>query len=78
MLWLGEQISEKGIGNGVSLMIFAGIVLSSPSDGAADLAGVQNGAVGWWSIPILLVIFLGATWFIVYSPPHSGGYRSNT
>lgn len=66
MLWLGEQISEKGIGNGVSLMIFAGIILSLPLMAENIWTGVQNGAVPIYSIPILLVIFVAATWFIVY------------
>lgn len=66
MLWLGEQISEKGIGNGVSLMIFAGIILSLPTEAARLLQGVRDNVVAWWSIAIILVIFLVATWFIVY------------
>lgn len=65
MLWLGEQISEKGIGNGVSLMIFAGIVVSMPyqSERLIDWAGASPG--GWISVIGLTVIFLAATWFIV-------------
>jgi preprotein translocase subunit SecY len=66
MLWLGEQISEKGIGNGVSLMIFAGIIISLPGL-ATDLArGVRNGVVSPFSVVAVLLIFLAATWFIVY------------
>jgi preprotein translocase subunit SecY len=66
MLWLGEQISEKGIGNGVSLMIFAGIILSLPNQAERLWSGVRDGEVHLWSIAILLVLFVGATWFIVY------------
>lgn len=65
LLWLGEQVSEKGIGNGVSLMIFAGIVISIPN--MFDLVGqaIANGAVHWWQAGILLALFLGTTWLIV-------------
>jgi preprotein translocase subunit SecY len=66
MLWLGEQISERGIGNGVSLMIFAGIVLSLPTQGEQLWNGLQNGIVKWWSVAIVVAIFLAATWAIVY------------
>ena len=66
MLWLGEQISEKGIGNGVSLMIFAGIVLSLPNQFVRLWEGYQQGIVHWYSLLLIAAIFLGATWFIVY------------
>ena len=66
MLWLGEQISEKGIGNGVSLMIFAGIILSLPGQASNLWEGYKENAVHWWSLAIVLVVFLVATWFIVY------------
>lgn len=66
MLWLGEQISERGIGNGVSLMIFAGIVLSLPAQGQQLWKGLESGVVQWYSIAIILIIFLIATWGIVY------------
>lgn len=66
MLWIGEQISERGIGNGVSLMIFAGIVLSLPRQADHLMQGVKDGVVHFWSPIIIILIFLGATWFIVY------------
>ncbi|HEY0866858.1 MAG TPA: preprotein translocase subunit SecY [Fimbriimonas sp.] len=65
VLWLGEQISEKGIGNGVSLMIFAGIILSLPGQGAALWRGVQDGVVNPISVLIVILVFVAATWFIV-------------
>jgi preprotein translocase subunit SecY len=66
MLWLGEQISEKGIGNGVSLMIFAGIILSLPGQADNLIRGMRGGDVHWWSLVIIFAIFVAATWFIVY------------
>jgi preprotein translocase subunit SecY len=66
MLWLGEQISEKGIGNGTSLMIFAGIILSLPTTGEMLLQGFRDGAIAWWSVVLVFVIFIAVTWLIVY------------
>ena len=42
IMWLGEQITERGIGNGISLIIFAGIVAGMPRPPSADLADVQG------------------------------------
>ncbi len=55
VMWLGEQISERGIGNGISLIIFAGIVVSFPSGLTSMLAGMKTGAMD-----PLKMIFLGA------------------
>lgn len=66
VLWMGEQISEKGIGNGVSLMIFAGIILSLPLQAQTLFDGAMKGFVAWWSIAIIAVLFFAATWFIVF------------
>ncbi len=65
MLWLGEQISEKGIGNGVSLMIFAGIILALPFQAEKIMRGVHDGVVKYWSILVVAVLFLATTWLIV-------------
>lgn len=65
VLWLGEQISEKGIGNGVSLMIFAGIVLSLPNQVVQVWGAYQEGFAQWWELGLLAVLFLGTTWLIV-------------
>lgn len=65
-LWIGEQISEKGIGNGVSLMIFAGIILSMPYQFNLMLKGVSEGAINWFQLAIVLIIFVAMTWVIIY------------
>jgi preprotein translocase subunit SecY len=54
LMWLGEQITERGIGNGISLIIFAGIAAGLPSAIAGTLELVRTGA---FSILIALVIF---------------------
>ncbi len=58
IMWLGEQVSERGIGNGISLVIFAGIVAGMPSAGATALEFVREGEMG------VLVLF-GLTLFMV-------------
>jgi preprotein translocase subunit SecY len=66
VLWLGEQIQEKGIGQGVSLMIFAGIVVSFPMMVDSILVQIQAGIKQWWQLALLLLIFVGVTMLIVY------------
>ncbi len=55
VMWLGEQISERGIGNGISLIIFAGIVVSFPTGLNSMIAGLRTG-----SMDPLKMLFLGA------------------
>lgn len=64
-LWLGEQISERGIGNGVSLMIFAGIIISLPSTFGTIGAGVRDHVISIFSVIGLILIFLATTWGVV-------------
>jgi preprotein translocase subunit SecY len=66
MLWLGEQISEKGIGNGVSLLIFAGIVISLPNLVSIIVTSVQNGNIQWFQALMVLALLLVTTWFVVF------------
>jgi preprotein translocase subunit SecY len=65
-LWLGERISERGIGNGVSLMIFAGIVVGLPYQLEKLSAGLRDGAIQWYQVALLLAVFFVATWLVVY------------
>jgi len=69
IMWLGEQITERGVGNGMSLLIFAGIVVGLPR-GIADLIEkARNAAWGAMTFPLLvfLIIFMVAVvGFIVY------------
>ncbi len=65
MLWLGEQISERGIGNGVSLMIFAGIMISMPSQAGQIYNQMVDGFIEWYQVAFLVLIFLAVTWLIV-------------
>jgi preprotein translocase subunit SecY len=55
LMWLGEQISEKGIGNGISLLIFTGIIARFPNDWIRTYEAVRVG-----SMKLFTLIFLGA------------------
>jgi preprotein translocase subunit SecY len=57
LMWLGEQITERGIGNGISLIIFAGIAAGLPQAIGGTLELTRTGA---FSIPLVLLLFAGA------------------
>ena len=57
LMWLGEQITERGLGNGISLIIFAGIAAGLPSAIGNTLEMARTGA---FSIPLVLALFFGA------------------
>ena len=56
LMWLGEQITERGIGNGISIIIFAGIVAGLPSAVGSTLELARTGA---FSIPLVIFLFIG-------------------
>jgi preprotein translocase subunit SecY len=66
LLWLGEQITEKGLGNGVSLMIFASIVASMPYQVSRTYELLREGTITFGQILLLLVIFVATVWGVVY------------
>src|SRR5204862_3350460 len=69
VMWLGEQITERGIGNGMSILIFAGIVVGLPR-GVADLIDkIKTSAWGSFTAPamiILVALMIAVVGFIVY------------
>jgi preprotein translocase subunit SecY len=56
IMWLGEQITERGIGNGISLIIFAGIVAGLPSAVANTAALVRSGEIAYYMIAVILAL----------------------
>ena len=66
LMWLGEQVTERGIGNGVSLIIFAGIVAGLPSAVFGTIEQVQNGEMSSIAVIAIAAIVLGFTWFVVF------------
>jgi len=66
LMWLGEQITARGIGNGISLIIFAGIVAELPSALVNTLELGRQGALSTWLIMAILVMAIGVIAFIVF------------
>jgi len=66
LLWLGEQITSRGVGNGVSLIIFSGIVANLPSALAGTLDLGRTGALSTGFIIFLLAMAVGVIYFIVF------------
>ena len=66
LMWLGEQITERGIGNGISLIIFAGIVAGLPAALGGTLELTRTGEIGIPTVLMLLALALGVIWFIVF------------
>ena len=65
LMWLGEQITERGVGNGISLIIFAGIVAGLPRAVAGTLELVNTGQLSIPATLIILGLILGVIYFIV-------------
>ncbi|MDG2353267.1 MAG: preprotein translocase subunit SecY [Gammaproteobacteria bacterium] len=66
LMWLGEQITEKGIGNGISMIIFAGIVSGLPSAFGSTLSLVSTGELTVILVAILFAMTLLVTAFVVF------------
>ncbi len=66
LMWLGEQITARGVGNGISLIIFAGIVAELPRALAGTLELGRTGALSALFIIFLLIMAVGVITFIVF------------
>ena len=67
IMWLGEQVTERGIGNGMSLIIFAGIVVNLPAAVLNTLDQLRTGQMGLFRLlmlSILMILVIGAVVFI--------------
>lgn len=58
VMWLGEQITERGIGNGVSLIITVGIIAMYPTDILNTIRGLQSGTLSWFVLGALLIFMV--------------------
>ena len=65
LMWLGEQITERGVGNGISLIIFAGIVAGLPRAIAGTLELVNTGQLSIPATLFILILVIGVVYFIV-------------
>jgi len=66
LMWLGEQISERGIGNGISIIIFAGIVAGLPSAIAGTLELARTGELHALVVLLIMVLATAVTAFVVF------------
>jgi preprotein translocase subunit SecY len=67
VMWLGEQITERGIGNGISLVIFAGIAAGIPSGIKDTINLFNNGELSGLNLGIVAAVMLAAFWIIIYT-----------
>lgn len=66
LMWLGEQATEKGIGNGISIIIFASIVSRLPAGAAQLMEQVRQGQIQILVFILILAIVVGVTLFVVF------------
>ncbi len=66
LMWVGEQVTERGVGNGVSLIIFAGIVAGLPSAVISTVEGFRNGTISAIALILIALTVVGFTYFVVF------------
>jgi len=66
LMWLGEQITERGIGNGISVLIFAGIVAGMPSAVGQTAEMARQGEMHLLALLLIAVIVFAVTFFVVF------------
>src|SRR3546814_13030293 len=66
LMWVGEQVTERGVGNGVSLIIFAGIVAGLPGAVITTLESFRNGDMSAISLILIVLVVYAFTFFVVF------------
>nr|WP_028008615.1 preprotein translocase subunit SecY [Solimonas flava] len=66
LMWLGEQITERGVGNGISMIIFAGIVAGFPRALGSTAQLVSEGSIGGFTVIAVLALIAVVTWGVVF------------
>jgi preprotein translocase subunit SecY len=66
LMWMGEQMTERGIGNGISLIIFANIVSRFPAEGHQIAQFVREGQMSSLSLILMIAMIVGVTGFVVF------------
>ena len=66
VMWLGEQITERGIGNGMSLLIYAGIVVGLPRGAYQTFVQLQTGQIGLFRLVLLLILMVAVVAAVVF------------
>ena len=66
LMWLGEQITERGLGNGISILIFAGIAAGLPTAIGGLLELVRTGAMSILVAVFIVALVILITYFVVF------------
>ena len=66
IMWLGEQITEKGIGNGISIILFAGIISRGPEIVSDTISYLQTGALNIFTLTLVVIASLAMVAFVVF------------
>ena len=66
LMWLGEQITERGIGNGISMLIFAGIVAGIPGAIGQALESARQGDLNPVTLVFILIVAVAVVYFVVF------------
>lgn len=66
LMWLGEQITERGVGNGISIIIFAGIVAGLPQAIGQTIEEARNGSLHPILLLVVAALVIGITYFVVF------------
>ncbi len=66
LMWLGEQITERGLGNGISILIFAGIVAGLPSAMGGLFELIRTGSMSIVAALIIVALVIAVTYFVVF------------
>lgn len=66
LMWIGEQITAQGVGNGISLIIFAGIVAALPKNIGVIYQYLQAGTINYFSVLLFGIIAVGMIVFVIY------------
>ena len=66
VMWMGEQITEFGIGNGISIILFAGILSRVPSMVSSMVSGLQAGTLTWWAAVLVVIGILALVVLITW------------
>lgn len=72
LMWIGEQITAQGVGNGISLIIFAGIVAALPKNIGTIYQYLQAGTINYFSVLLFAIIAVGMIVFVIFV---EAGYR---
>ena len=66
LMWIGEQVTERGVGNGVSLIIFAGIVSGLPGAVIQTVEGFRSGSISAIALILIVLTVVVVTYFVVF------------